>query len=262
MKLNKAQKSFKDHMFSKVSMVENPEEEFSNLFNIGKIPLDARLKIYRNHIVTTLSNVLVMNFPLVEILTGTNFLKTAAKLYLFDNPPTEPCLDRYGNSFPEFLANYKYASHLPYLSDIARLDWKMNETRIAKDDNSLQRSDLAEIAPEAYETIIFKLKKSVRLISSPFPLDKIYSLCGEKEDNEDVLDISPEKTYILITRYNWEPQIRNLKESEYNFFLLLQEEKPLGIALEEILKNYPEFNFVDFLQNYIELETFSAAITK
>lgn len=260
MQLNKIQQYFKDHMFDEVTAVENPQEAFSDLFSVGNIPLETRLKIYRNHIVTTLSEVLVMNFSLVEILTGTDFLKTAAKLYLFDNPPTEACLDRYGEGFSDFLTSYKHANHLPYLSDIAKLDWAMNESRTAKNDDTLQREDLADIPPKSYESAVFQLKKSVRLLYSPFPLDKIYRFC-EEQSEENILDVSPEDNYILITRLGWEPKIFKLDKPEYEFFIMLQNKEKLGMALETILNTYPNFNFAEFLQNYIDLETFSNVVT-
>ena len=262
MQLNKVQKSFKDHMFSTVEAVENPEAEFAQLFDVGNIPLDRRLKIYRNHIVTTLSEVLVMSFPLVEILVGEDFLKTAAKLYLFDNPPTEACLDRYGSGFPDFLKGYEHANALPYLADVARLDWLMNEVRCAKDDNTVTINDLAQLPPEQYEETIFKLKNSVQLLHSDFPLAAIYNFCKEKSGDDAQLNIDDEESFILITRMEWDPTVFNLEASEYHFFSQLQEEKPLGECLEQTMEAYPDFNFAEFLQNYMGLETFSAFITK
>jgi hypothetical protein len=145
---------------------------------------------------------------------------------------------------------------------MARLDWAMNESRIAKDDYTLQREDLAKIAPELYESAVFNIKKSVRLLNSSFPLDKIYNFCEEKSGESNTLNVDPEANYILITRLNWDPKIFKLDKSEYKFFLMLQEETPLGVALAETLKTCPNFNFSEFLQNYIDLETFTAVTTK
>lgn len=260
MQLDKIQKSFKEHMFAEVSAVESPDAEFGAMFDIGNIPLDTRLKIYRNHIVTTLSEVLVMNFPLVEIITGEDFLKTAAKIYLFDNPPTEACLDRYGTSFPDFLTSYQHASNLPYLPDIARLDWVMNEARISKEDSTLTADDLAAADPNTLEPSIFQLKKCVRLLKSNYPLDRIYHFCEEKSDESDTLDASPETTHIMVTRLGWDPKIFKLDEAEYLMLQCLSDEKTLGECLEITMNQFPEFNFGEFLQNYIGLETFSKII--
>ena len=257
MRLNKVQESFKDHMFTTVDAVENPEEDFANLFDIGTIPLDKRLKIYRNHIVTTLSDIIVMNFPLVEILTGKDFLTTAAKLYLFDNPPTQACLDRYGKNFPEFLKSYKHANALPYLSDIAKLDWIMNESRCAKDDQTLTADDLTKLDPENFEQTIFYLKNSTRIIDTAYPLDQIYHFCKNKSDSDDMLHIENESTYLLISRLQWDPTLFKLDKSEYMFFSMIKDGKTLGEILEIILDMYPNFDFSSFLQNYITLETFS-----
>ena len=261
MQLNNIQKSFKDHMFSEVSSVEAPENEFAQLFDEGDIPLETRLKIYRNHIVTTLSDVLVMNFPLVEILTGEGFLKTAAKLYLFDNPPQQACLDRYGASFPSFIDNYDHAKDLPYLADIARLDWEMNEARIAKQDETLTVDDLAQIDPNLLEAAVFKVKRSVRLLQSEYTLDKIYHFCEQNAESRGELSIDKSPPYILVTRMDWDPKIFKLDEAEYGLLAALQKNVPLGECLEETLNKFPDFNFGEFFQNYIGLETFSEILT-
>ncbi|MCI5060136.1 MAG: DNA-binding domain-containing protein [Alphaproteobacteria bacterium] len=266
MQLDKMQRAFKEHMFATIEAVEVPEEKFAALFDVGNIALDTRLKIYRNHIITTLSDVLVMNFPMVEILTGEDFLKTAAKFYLFDHPPREACLDRYGQDFPAFLAEYEHAAHLPYLGDMARLDWAMNESRTAKQDETLKAQDLAQINPDNLESSVFKVKKSVRLLESAYPLDVIYRFCEEKSEESETLDIDAQtdhgKTYILVTRLGWDPKIFKLEKSEYQLLLGLKQERALGECLGEVMYDFPTFDFAGFLQNYIGLETFAEVVAK
>ncbi len=261
MHLTEVQSSFTDHMFSPVEVVENPSEEFSNLFNVGDIPLEQRLKIYRNHIVTTLSESLVMNFPLVEKLTGKGFLLTAAKLYLFDNPPKQACLDCYGEEFPDFLEDYDHARSLPYLSDVARLDWSMNEVRTAKVDPTLQVEDLVSVPENKYDTAVFKLKKSVRLIQSNFPINSIAHFCLQ-EEADSTLNVAPKDTFLLVVRHLWEAEIFALSQSEYGFFNLLNEGKNLSKALEVVMKKDAGFDLSQFLQKYISHETFSEVVTK
>ena len=260
MPLSDAQNTFTQAMFAPVDVVNEPNNSLQSLFvNDGEIPLSRRLKIYRNHIVATLSDVLVMTFPFVKALTGEDFLTETAKYYLLQNPPREACLDRYGIGFADFLENYKAIKDYPYLPDAARLDWLMNEARCAKDDSTLQASDLSAIAPEEYLQTVFKLKNCVKIMRSDFPLDKIYDFCTNEDDiDTKTLDITGPETFLLVTRVGWEPHIIRLDAAEFFMFQNLQQEVSLETALEAVLENYPDFDFAAFLQNYIGLETFSS----
>jgi hypothetical protein len=93
----------------------------------------ARLAIYRHHVVTTLTAALQAAFPVVCRLVDERFFAYAAARYIQVEPPSGPCLFEYGAGFADFLAEFPACRALPYLADVARLEWAMQRALHAAD---------------------------------------------------------------------------------------------------------------------------------
>jgi hypothetical protein len=83
----------------------------------------ARLSIYRNNVLLRLTKSLRETYPVVCRLVDERFFDYAADAYIRTALPTEGCLSDYGDTFPAFLAAFRAASSLPYLPDLASLEW-------------------------------------------------------------------------------------------------------------------------------------------
>ena len=59
--------------------------------------------------------------------------------------PTQPVLAEYGAGFPAFIAGHDAARDLPYLADVARLDWALNLAFHAPAGGRLAAADLAAL---------------------------------------------------------------------------------------------------------------------
>jgi hypothetical protein len=82
-----------------------------------------RFAVYRNNVVHGLTQAMRRRYPVVERLVGTEFFRALAPLYLTADPPSTAVLIRWGAAFPEFLAGFPPLAGLPYLPDVARLEW-------------------------------------------------------------------------------------------------------------------------------------------
>jgi hypothetical protein len=85
-------------------------------------PLD-RLHIHRNTMLTALANALALTYPAVGALVGAEFFAQVARLFIQAEPPRAALLSLYGDAFPDFLARHEPVRVLPYLPDVARLEW-------------------------------------------------------------------------------------------------------------------------------------------
>ena len=82
----------------------------------------ARLAVYRNNVVVSLTDALAAAYPAVLSLVGERFFKAAAGVYVRAEPPRSPVLITYGQSFAQFLEGFAPAAKLPFLADVARLE--------------------------------------------------------------------------------------------------------------------------------------------
>ena len=134
----------------------------------------ARLGIYRHHVFVTLTAALAAAFPVVCRLVDERFFGYAADRYIRTEPPAGPCLFAYGATFPAFLAEFPPCHALPYLADVARLEWAMQRALDAPDATPLAADALRSAPPERACDLIFTLDPSVALLASPWPIDRIW----------------------------------------------------------------------------------------
>ncbi len=85
-------------------------------------------------------------------------------------PPARPQLFGYGAGFPAFLERSIEAAALPWLADVARLEWAREEAYYATDAAPLALTALASIPVERYPELRFEPHPSLRLICSAGPI--------------------------------------------------------------------------------------------
>jgi Putative DNA-binding domain len=93
----------------------------------GAHPGVVGLRVHRNTVLGALSNALRSSFKSVEHLVGEAFFDRMAVAYARARPPRAPQLDAYGADFPAFIAGFPATEGLPYLAELAALDWQLDE---------------------------------------------------------------------------------------------------------------------------------------
>lgn len=99
--------------------------------------------VYRNTVLKGCIDALCDNFPSVERLVGTDWLRAAAAIHARETPPNDARLVFYGEHFADFLDAFEPARPMPYLADVARLDRLWLEAFSAPQEAALQLSSLA-----------------------------------------------------------------------------------------------------------------------
>lgn len=162
-------------------------------------PTSKRFAVYRNNVVVGLIDALVERFPVCFRLVGMDFFRAMAKLYVCASPPKTPILAEYGENFAEFISDFEPARELPYLADIARLEWAVGRAYHAADGASLSPEKAREIPVDLLGGTVVTLHPSLQLVSSRFPILSIWTtnMFDETarevslEESEDVLVVRP-----------------------------------------------------------------------
>lgn len=259
MRLNEAQALFSRTMLEHPDAVTNPDPALAGLFAGEESILPERLKIYRNNIVGSLTKAVQATYPLIEKLTGEDFSTGLMRSFVLENPPQEACLARYGAGLDQFIENFSPAKDLPYLADVARLEWAMNEAYYAPDDRPLTPSGLQNAPFDELTDMNLPLRSSVRLLESRWPLVVLRDFCLKENRHEsEMLDLKQGGCRVMVYRSGLSADIVPLEPAEYMFLRAVEAENTLGNALEITLKTFPGFDFQGFLQKHLALETFSA----
>lgn len=139
-----------------------------------RLGVPARLGVYRHHVLTTLTTTLESTFPVVCRLVDPRFFGWLADHFIRAYPPAGPCLFEYGADFPGFVRAFPACTHLPWLADVAALEWAMNAALHAPDAVPLDPRHLHPIAPPELGRLVVRLDPSVTLLGSEWPVDAIW----------------------------------------------------------------------------------------
>ena len=108
-------------------------------------------------------------------LVGAEFFRGLARAFIGRSLPTQPVLAEYGAGFPAFIAGHDAARDLPYLADVARLDWALNLAFHAPAGGRLAAADLAALPADRLPSLRLSLAPGTVLVCSPYPLDRIWA---------------------------------------------------------------------------------------
>ena len=135
---------------------------------------ERRFAVYRNTVAAGLIEALAGRFPVVERLVGQDFFRAMAHAYVTQEPPRSPLLFQYGGSFADFIAGFVLAAPLPYLRDMARLEYAQGLAYHAADRGPLPPASFAARDRGRLADFRVELHPSVFIVGSSHPVISIW----------------------------------------------------------------------------------------
>lgn len=128
-----------------------------------------RFGIYRNNVIIALINALADSYPVVAALVGAEFFRAMARQFARRHPPRSPVMAEYGDGFADFIAAFSPAKTLPYLADVARLEWQYVRAWHAADAVPLLPEQIAHLVsdPAGLAITRWHFHPSAALVDSP-----------------------------------------------------------------------------------------------
>ncbi len=216
-----------------------------------KLPQSRRFDVYRNNMMVSLIEALEASFPVVQRLVGTDFFKAAAKTYIRREPPRSPVLLLYGESFGAFLDGFPPAAGVPYLGDVARLEWARVNAYHAADAEPLGIDRLAAIPEDALAATRFTLHPSLRLLRSRYPVASLWAVTGGANPDAEVDMTRGEEVAVL--RPMLAVDVRLLPAGGHDFMACLAAGRSLGDAAAQATVAHSDFDLAQHLQGLFQL---------
>lgn len=221
------------------------------------IPAGQRFAVYRNNVLGSLTEALAAAFPVVHRLVGDGFFRYAARLFIADHPPAMPQLLSYGGDFPEFLAAFPPAGSVPYLADVARLEWARTEALFAADAAPLTAADLATIPPEDMADLAFRLHPTVRWVASPWPIQTIWEANQPEHENLPQVDLGAGGEAVLVLRPGMAVEAQRLSPGDVTLVSALGEGATLAEAADAAATAEPGFDLQAALLGHLMRGSFA-----
>lgn len=227
-------------------------------------PLSAlkRLQVYRNNLFESLTAALGAVYPVVARLVGNGFFRSAAKACISAYPSRSGNLQDFGGEFPAFLRAYPPAADLPYLPDVAALEWALHRAYHEAELPSLTLEGLAQVPVAGQAGLRLGLQPSARFVASRYPLLSIWQ-ANQPEALEDESTISLDEggVHLLVVQRALEVEFRILDAAEDRWLRALAEKASLAEATRRAMDADPAFDLMAVLARHLRLGLFTEAST-
>lgn len=189
-----------------------------------------RMAVYRANVFGNWTAALAGAYPIVRRIVGAEFFGVLARDHAYAFPSANGDLHQYGAQLAAFLQTYAGALDLPYLPDVARMEWLAHRAHYAADAAPFDFSRPTDV----------RLAPSCGLLVSDWPLAQIWA--AHQEDGDPALvDLDAGPVRILVHRPGWRVEVCSLGGGDYRFLVTLDAGESLGAALEAAYAADPGF---------------------
>jgi len=247
--LHELQRAFSQALFREET------ELARDLVVTGDFSAEERLSVYRNNLYVSLREALAAIYPVVQQLVGEEFFAAAARHFVRRHPSRCGNLHAFGGQFPVFLETFPAAAALPYLADVARVEWAWHRAFHAADAPPFDAARLAAVPPERYGELRFALHPSATLIASPYPVWQLWAAHQPGGPELSAVRLHAGGEQVLVQREGLEVLVSRLAPGEAALLTALADGRSLTEAIGAALAAEPQFNLDATLQTHLQRTT-------
>jgi hypothetical protein len=189
-----------------------------------------RFEVYRASFEANLTSALRDTYPVVHRLVGEGYFNQLARSYLRAHPSVSADIHAFGAMFPLFLAKLDAVKSLPYLPDVAKLEWLAHLAFHAEEAEAVGLIELAALPLEAHASL--RLLPCVKLMRSGFPVHRIWQVNQENWTDGASVSLDEGSVRLAVYRDGLEIALLPLGQEAYALASALLETGSLDAASE------------------------------
>ena len=202
---------------------------------------ERRMAIYRANMVAAADKALSAAYPVLRQVVGAEFFHGLAREYQRATPSTSGDLHDFGAAFDTFLARFEHVQDMPWLPDLARLEWAAHRAYGAADAPAWDPASLATVAPDAQPAIRLRWSPGLAVVPSTRPIVRIWTIHQAGYDGEFSVDWERAET-ALVARDGFAVTVAACTPGDAAFVGASQADHPLGEAAAVALAEDPLFD--------------------
>jgi hypothetical protein len=180
-----------------------------------------RMRVYRANVFGNWSAALGGAYPILRAIVGAAFFERLSRDFALADGSRSGDLHEYGAPLAPFLEHYAHTRDLPYLPDVARLEWLSHCAYYAADTAPFDISRPTQV----------RLAPACGLLESAWPLQRLWEAHQDGGDPAGV-DLGAGPDRVLVHRAHWRVEVCSLRAGDYRLLERLQAGADLGAALE------------------------------
>jgi hypothetical protein len=211
---------------------------------------EVRLNVYRNNVVVSLMDSLGDIFPVTAAVVGEDFFQATAHTYVLENQPNSPIISEYGDTFSDFIRHFEPAQKLPYLADLAALEYSMLMLTHSEEYETLDHDAVAAVfsSVEDPSTLKLTIPPTTQILVSPFAIGSLYQAhFSDGHQRINNVDINKSE-YLLLVKSHLYGQLHVIQKEEAIFIKNLMQQK----NLEDAIPDSESFDLGSVLAKLIE----------
>ncbi|MCG6201361.1 DNA-binding domain-containing protein [Psychromonas antarctica] len=221
MKLDMLQQQFTDALLYRNSLITSEIKDKELLSS------KALLQIYRNSFVMGVTEALSITYQHSLSLVGETFFNAVARQFILQQPPQENNIISYGNGFSHFLQNLEQLQSLPYIAEMARFEWLLEQTSNAPFQSELlDTAKLASIPPEQLDIITFQIPSQISLFTSEQNILSLYQMIITNKVQET--DLNTPCYMALKKQSDFSVELISLTKETFLLVQQISQHRPLG----------------------------------
>jgi len=211
----------------------------------------AGLAVYRGNVFGNHAQALAGAYPVVRELLGGEFFDALAREYGRAHPSTSGDLNEFGGALAEFVARFPHTADLPYLADVARLEWRVHRAYYAADPVAFDSSRVVALPADDQARLRLRLAPGCAVMEFPTPAGRIWLAHREPGPAglESVLDGTGDR--ILVHRPLWTVEVSLLEAGDWAFLAAAERGDALVEALGAGVAADPDYDFGSALGRWV-----------
>ncbi len=219
--------------------LRTPASELAGLRAPGPANPQRRLDVHRNNAMVSLIDALAATFPVTQALVGEDFFADMARERVLADPPRSPIALRHGEGFADFIAGFGPAADVPYLADVARLEYLRLQCHHAADAEPVPLAAFEALlaTPEQLADLRLTLHPACAWLRSDHAVHSLWLAHQGLDDLADA-DLAGIETdtaeAVLLKRPHWDVQVRVIDPLATPALDALHHGMPLGAAIARV----------------------------
>ena len=201
-----------------------------------------RFAVYRNNVIVSLVDALADTFAVTQDLVGEAFFRAMARVFAYTNPPTSRLLVFYGETFPEFIERFPPAASLPYLADVARLEFLRVRAYHAADVAPVRSEDIVAVLADEDKLpdLGLALHPSLAVLDSAAAVVSLWAVHQGVGDLATLVPDVPETA--LVVRDGLDVEVMKIPRATGVFIKAVKRGATLGDAMALAQRSDPDFD--------------------
>lgn len=204
------------------------------------------MQAYRGNVFSNWSKALAGAYPIARKIVGAEFFDALAREYARAHPSASGDLNEFGGKLAQFVETFPHTIDLPYLPDVARMEWLAHRAYYAADAVPF------DFKIALFENPRFRLAPPCALLASAWPLGRIWQVHQDDYERPVDVDLASGPDRIVVHRPRWRVQVQSVAPGDFRFLQAAQAGAALDAALEAAIAADPAFDASLALARWVE----------